>query len=332
MAPLILRNSKISHRPFSKLPDVSQLRAALAVWRDGGVTRAADRIGLSQPAVSRLVAALEEELGFALFERKLKRLTVSERGRAFLLEVETTLGSLSHLKELAVELRRGHRGLLRIAAVTSLAHGLVPRILAALQSDFPNLALEVEELNRDQQIEGLLSHQLDVGLISLPCGTPELQVEMIAQADAVCLLPSAHPLARMRATHPAVLSGEPFVRLNKMTLLQKMVDDAFSRAGKPLTASIVVDNTPLMIGFVADGLGLAITHGLSAMVLPKGVAVRPFLPSLGFHYGVLTRKADKPSPVVAAFTVLARGIAANALQELRAAHSLDAAGMRIRSV
>ena len=117
---------------------------------------------------------------------------------------------------------------------------------------------------------------------------------MIAQADAVCLLPSAHPLTSLAAATPAALSGATFVRLNKTTLLQKMVDDTFSRAGQPILASIVVDNTPLMIGFVADGLGLAITHGLSALVLPKGVVGLFFPPGCAFHYGVMTRKRDKP--------------------------------------
>jgi DNA-binding transcriptional LysR family regulator len=293
------------------------LRAALAVWQYGGVTCAADHIGLAQPAVSRLLAALEDELGFKLFERNRKRLTVSERGHVFLMETEAALSSLTRLSELAVELGRNHSGLLRIAAIPSFAHGLMPRILAILRHDFPDLVIKVEECGRNQQIEGLLSNQFDIGLVSLPIGVRELQIETIATADAVCLLPAAHPLANFSALTPALLAGEQFVRLTEMRVLQKMVDDVFSPVEKTCPASIVVNNTSLMIDFVANELGVAITHSLSALVVPKNVVVRPFLPSLKFSYAVLRRKSDRPTPIIEAFITLARSVAANTLRELK---------------
>lgn len=303
----------VSDRPFGRLPDISQLRAALAVWRDGGVTRAGDRIGLTQSAVSRLVSALEAELGFAVFERERRRLLISERGQAFLLEAEAALGGLARLSELAAELRQGRHGLLRIAAVSALAHGLTPLVLAALQQEFPGLAIEVEEHDRQQQVEGLMSRHFDVGLVALPSVAAGLHVDLIIEADAVCLLPAAHPLAARAMLDPAALAGEKFVRLNEMRLLQQMVDDAFNRAGRTRLASVVVDSTPLMIAFVAGGLGIAITHRLSTLALPRGVVARPFLPRLSFAYAALTREADRPSAPTTRFIALARAIAAGAL-------------------
>ncbi len=304
-------------RLLSKLPDIGQLRAALAVWHDGGVTRAADRIGLTQPAVSRLVSALEDDLGFVLFERERKRLIVSERGKVFLQEVEAALGSLTRLSELALELRRGHRGLVRIAAVSALAHGLVPRVLARLRDEYPDLAVEVEELDRKEQIEGLLSHHLDIGLVALPFGISELNFDLIAEADAVCLLPACHALAHRRTLGPDDLAGEKFIRLNEMRLLQQMVDDSFARAGRSRLVSVVVDNPTLMVGFVAGGLGLAVTHSLSTLELPKTVVARPFIPQITFTYGALTKKTEKQNPATVAFITTARNVALQALRELQ---------------
>jgi DNA-binding transcriptional LysR family regulator len=302
-------------RPI-RLPDVGQLRAALAVWRDGSVTRAASRIGLTQPAVSRLVSALEEELGFLLFHRQNKRLLVSEQGQAFLLEAEAALGGLARLPKLSAELRRGHSGLLRIAAVSALAHGLAPRALAALKRDYPDLAVEVEECDRKAQSEGLMSRHLDVGLVALPSSAPGLRVEMIAEADAVCLLPADHPLASRHELDPMALAGEKFVRLNEVRLLQSLVDSAFDRVGLTRPVSVLVNSTPLMIAFVANGLGLAITHRMSTFVLPRGVVARTFVPTQSFGYAALTRAADAPNPIVAAFIAHARVIAADWLREL----------------
>ncbi len=296
--------------------DVTQLRAAIAVWRTGGVTPAAQVIGLTQPAVSRLITALEQEIDFAVFDRNRRRLVVTDRGASFLAEAEASLGSLARLSELAAELRRGERGLLRIAAVSVLAHGLAPRVLAALRTSFPNLVVEVEELDRAQQVEGLLSHHLDVGLVALPSEAPGLRAEMIAEGGAVCLLPAHHPMARHRVLTPALLANEPFVRLNEMRLMQQRVDDAFNRAGKSRLSSIAVNSTPLMIAFVAGGLGLAITHSLSTLSLPAGVVSRPFLPRLSFGYAALTRQTDKPSALQAQFVSLARRIAVEALADM----------------
>ncbi len=299
-----------------RLQDIGQLRAAVAVWREGGVTRAATRIGLTQPAVSRLVAALEDTLGFALFVRERKRLTVSESGAAFLIEAEAALGGLARLTSLASELRLGHGGLLRIAAVSALAHGLAPRTLAALRQVYPDLSLEVEECDRAEQVKGLISRHFDVGLVALPSASPGMNVDMIVEADAVVLLPATHRLARQAELTPATLSGETFIRLNEMRLLQSLVDSAFDRVGLTRPTSVVVDSTPLMIAFVAGGLGLAITHRMSTFVLPKGVVARRFAPQLSFGYAALTRADDVRSRVITTFLELARTIAIEALAEM----------------
>jgi DNA-binding transcriptional LysR family regulator len=306
----------MSDRPLSRLPDVTQLRAALAVWREGGVTRAAEQIGLTQPAVSRLVAALEADLGFALFQRDNRRLAVTEQGVSFLREAEASLGGLGRLSELAAELRRGRSGLLRIAAVSALAHGLAPRTLAAFKRSYPTLAVEVEEADRKAQIEGLLSRHLDVGLVALPASAPGLRVDMIAEGDAVCLLPENHPLAHLPMLNPRQLAGEPFIRLNELRLLQSLVDSAFDRAGLTRPVSVLVNSTTLMISFVAQGLGLAITHRMSTFTLPRGVVARTFAPGLSFGYAALTREGDPPNERISRFIVLARETAASALAEL----------------
>jgi DNA-binding transcriptional LysR family regulator len=295
------------------LHDITQLRAAVAVWREGGVTSAAACVGLSQPAVSRLVAALEERIGFALFLRHRKRLAVTEPGAAFLIEAEAALGGLARLSELAGTLRLGQSGLLRVAAVSALAHGLAPRALAALRRTFPDLAIEMEECDRRQQVEGLQSRHFDVGLLALPSAAPGLRVDMIIEGDAVVLLPSDHRLATHDVLDPQTLAGERFVRLREMRLLQSLVDSAFDQVGLSRPISVTVDSTPLMIASVAGRLGLAITHRIATLALPHGVVARNFAPRLTFGYAAVTRGDEPVSGVVKTFIGLAREVA---VQEL----------------
>ncbi len=294
-------------------PDIGQLRAALAVWHEGSVTRAAARIGLTQPAVSRLVSTLEQDLGFSLFHRERRRLVLTEPGEVFLRAAEASLGGLGRLGALAFELRGGRTGLLRVGAVSALAHGLAPRALAALMRDFPDLAVEVEERDRGEQVEALASRHLDIGLVALPSGAPGMEVEMFGEADTVCLLPAHHPLAARDSLDPNDLAGERFVRLNEMRLLQQLVDDAFDRLGRRRLVSVVVDSTPLMIAFVAGGLGLAITHRMATLALPAGVVARRFTPTLMFGYAALTRAGEAMPAPVRALILYARQVATSLL-------------------
>jgi DNA-binding transcriptional LysR family regulator len=300
----------------ARLADLTQLRAALAVQATRSVTEAADRIGLTQPAVSRLVSMLEADLGFALFNREKRRLSPSQQGEIYLREAEMAFGALLRLQELGRELRRGRSGLLRIAAVSALAHGLAPRVLAALQQQIADLTVEVSELDRAHQIDALRLRQLDVGLVALPMGAPGVRVDVIAQGHAVCLLPEGHPLAHVPYLDPETIGDSPFVRLRDPRLLEQMVDDAFANVGRSRRIAIAADSTHMMLSFVADGLGLAITHSLAALAAPPGVVTRPFRPALAFEFAALTRTGEKHSPAVAATIALTREIAIGALGEL----------------
>ena len=291
-----------------RIPDTAQLRAALAVWHLGGVTRAAEEIGLTQPAVSRLVAALESELGFQLFTRDNRRLMVTAPGAAFLQQAEAALGGLGRLREWAAALQRGRSGILRIAAVSALAHGLAPRALVAFKRDYPDLAVEVEEADRKIQVEALESRRIDVGLVALPASAPGLRVEMIVEGEAVCLLPESHPLAALDVLDPPALAGERFIRLNEPRLLQSMTDAAFDRIGLARPVAVAVNSTPLMISFVAEGLGLAITHRMSTFVLPQGVVARPFRPTISFAYAALRRADDAPNAFIDAYIARVREV------------------------
>lgn len=304
---------RVRHDMAMRPPDIGQLRAALAVSEFGTVTRAAEQIGLTQPAVTRLVAALEAEIGFPLFDRQRRRLVPSEAGRNFLKQARGVIGELSRLGALGEVLRRGHPGLLRIAAVSALAHGLAPRLLAALLERHPGLSIEIEELDRAHQIEGLRAHHLDIGLVALPVGAPGLQVQPVAKSDVVCLLPEGHPLAARAWLDPASLAGERFVGLREVRLLGQMVDDAFAGSGYVREISVQVDGIPLMISCVAGGLGLAVIHRLSALALPQGVVARPFRPPIIFGYAALTRTSDHQVPLLRQVVQLARITATKAL-------------------
>jgi DNA-binding transcriptional LysR family regulator len=281
--------------------DLTQLRAGLAVRETGTVTGAAEKLGLSQPAVSRLVAALEAELGFVIFERRRKRLVLSERGRQFLDEAQSALRSMARLAVLAGELRRGNHGLLRVGAIAPLALGLVARAVALYTREAPTVTIEVEVLGRERQLEELRAGRIDIALAAMPFSGPGLRVEPIMEADAVCLLRADHPLARRAVLGPDDLAEEALVLGRPESIVRQRLDDTFRQRNLVQKVASVVDNTPLVVALVASGVGMAVTHAFPRDALPPNVITRGFRPRIPFTYAIVTQAGDVRSSAIAGF-------------------------------
>ena len=228
-----------------RMLDVTQLRAALAVRDEGTVTRAAERLGLTQPSVSRLLSALEATLGYPLFERRRARLLLSDRGRLLLAEAERTLVALSRLADVGRELGRGGRGVLRIASIPALMQGLLPLAIEVFQLNAPDVLVELEEMLRGPMVRAVQQGTVDLGFASLPIGAQGMSIEAVAESEAVCLMPEGHDLARKRVIRAQDLEGVPLIAGRQETLLRQRVDDAFARVGQQPRIAIVADGTPL---------------------------------------------------------------------------------------
>jgi len=301
--------------------DLLQLRAALAVREAGTVTRAASHLGLSQPAVSRLIGALEAELGFLVFERLAKRMVLSERGRQFLDEGQSAMRSMARLGVMAGELRRGNHGLLRIGAIAPLALGLVAQAVAVHRRAWPKIAVDIEIRGRQAQLEELRAGRIDIGLAAMPFSGAGLRVEPILEADAVCLLRADHALARRSVLAPADLVDEALVLGLPDSIIRQRLDDAFRQAGFVQQVAAIVDSTPVAIALVALGAGIAVTHAFPQDALPANVVTRRFRPRISFTYAMVTQDDDARSAAVAQFGATLRTVS-------RAVHRTSRPGRR----
>jgi DNA-binding transcriptional LysR family regulator len=289
--------------------DLTQLRAVLAVRESGTVTLAAEQLGLSQPAVSRLVAALEDELGFVVFERSRRRMVLSERGAKFLDEAQSALRSMARLAVLAGELRRGSHGLLRVGAIAPLALGLVARAVAIHARRIANITVEIEVLGRQAQLEELRAGRLDIALAAMPFSGSGLRVEPILEADAVCLLRSDHRLAHRAELRPADIADEALVLGRPESIVRQRLDDTFRQSNLAQKVASVADNTPLVMALVSAGVGVAVTHAFPEDALPTNVVTRRFRPRIPFTYAIVTQAGDFRSLAIAEFSNTLRSVA-----------------------
>jgi len=269
--------------------DLRLLRAAVAVRDAGSVTVAARRLGTSQPALSRLIATIEGELGFALFSRTGRTLKPAPAAELFLSQAAATLVGTERLGQLALTIRQGRLAKLKIAAPTNLFQEVLPGAVAHFAAARPGVEIEVQIRRRHEILQGLERGGIDFGIAVLPIGQPGLTVRPFAETEAVCLLPSDHSLAQRASITPADLSGLEQIGLPDGSILRGWVEDAFASAGVAYRRRFTVDSNHLASRLVAAGLGVAVIHPVAARDLPANVVSRPFRPALPFTYALLER-------------------------------------------
>ena len=268
--------------------DLRLLRAAVTIRDSGSVTSAAKRLGISQPALSRLISVLEAELGFSIFVRERRRLVPAQAGLIFLDRAAAMVTQAGRLAQLGAALRDGQRPAIRILATPNLASGA----LQAALTRFADLEMEVQVALRFRPdlLRELAAGEADFGLTVLPVGSDRLRVRPYSQARAICLLPRGHPAARRRVVTPADLNGCDLAVLPEGAILQNSVDDAFSAAGAAYRRRFTVDTATMAVGLVAAGLCCSIMHPVRGAQNDRGLVVRPFAPEIRLTYALLERR------------------------------------------
>lgn len=268
--------------------DLKLLRAAVTIRDAGSVTSAAKRLGISQPALSRLISVLEAELGFSIFVRERRRLVPAQAGLIFLDRAAAMVTQAGRLAQLGAALRDGQRPAIRILATPNLAFGA----LQAALTRFAGLEMEVQVALRFRPdlLRELTAGEADFGLTVLPVGSDRLRVRPYSQARAICLLPRGHPAARRRVVAPIDLNGCDLAVLPEGAILQNSVDDAFSAAGAAYRRRFTVDTATMAAGLVAAGLCCSVMHPLRGAQNDRDLVVRPFVPEIRLTYALLERR------------------------------------------
>jgi DNA-binding transcriptional LysR family regulator len=191
--------------------ELRHLRYFVTVADELHFGRAAARLGIAQPPLSRQIQNLESELGFPLFDRSRRRIELSSAGAVLLAHARSVLESV----ELAVrEARRTHageRGRVAVGYPSSLAYTGLVGLLRAFRTEFPDVELVVRELSLAEQIDAIKSGQLDVGFVRGPLSDQALMAECVRSEPLVVALPADHPMAGEGPLRLETLAAEPFV-------------------------------------------------------------------------------------------------------------------------
>lgn len=238
-----------------------QIRYALEVGKNGSFTRAAERVHISQSALSEQVKLLEDRLGFPLFVRTGRGVEVTEKGRTFLHEAGRIANDMVHLHDVARHLLAADKESIKVGMISGLAHVLMRRVFP-LGEILRNRQLEVRTAPTRVIFDELFHGRLDVGFAItvdpefVPVG---LSVERLFEIDLVLITPPGHPIAQTAgACDIRKLADEPIIMSELSVGYGLMIMNMFGSLGLHPRIQAVVDNIETMAALVAAGVGVAI--------------------------------------------------------------------------
>lgn len=293
--------------------NLRHIEAFRAVMQAGSVVGAAKLLDLTQPGVSRTIAMFELRLGYALFERRGRRLVPTAEAEALFREIEQVYSGIERISQVAQDIRFQRAGALRVATLPALAQGLVPRALARLLASRPNVTIFLQSLPTRQIAELVSTRQFDVGVIELPLSRPAIEIEALPPVNSMAVLPVSHPLARRRTISLRDLAGERMILLSHHSYVRYLIDAAFSEVGVAPNVVIETPSSSVACAMVAAGAGITLVSRWTAEPFAgRDIAVRPIKESLTSRQAIIY-STDRPA------STLARAFAA----ELRACMVAD---------
>lgn len=191
--------------------ELRHLRYFLAVAEELHFSRAAERLGIKQPPLSRQIKNLESELGVTLFDRTNRRVELTPAGR-YLKEVASTLLLQSdQIRNTIGLIQEGNAGFVRIGYVGSAMHSILPALLRDLRRRYPDIHPELFELDNGAQVRGIKSGELDIGFVRTPINAGGLITRMVLEETFSLVLSSWHRLAEATEISLRSLADEPFI-------------------------------------------------------------------------------------------------------------------------
>lgn len=285
--------------------ELRQLEAFAAVISTGSVTAAGRMLGRSQPAISRLVQELEQEIGYALFSRNGPRITPNEQGFLLYEDVAHALHSLQQIRQRAREIAGGSQRPLNLLATPALAAGLVPAALARLEGAMAQSIshIQLRSASPEQVAQGVLTGAAQLGVSSLPLEHRGLQVHWIGRAPCVAVLPEADPLAAFDVVPLLALAERRIITMANPYRLRGRLDEAFAAArpgAQPGDTQFMETNASVnAMAAVRAGLGVSVLEPVTALGLPlQGVVVRPLDTEIPFLFGVVSQQATPCTPAM----------------------------------
>ena len=257
-----------------------------AVMLTGSVSSAARLMNVTQPAVSRILAHAEVQLGFALFQRIKGRLTPTTEAQALYPHIARLFAQLDEVQRLANTLKQGNReGELHILSVLALSHEVLPRALKQFRQKHPKVMVTIDSLHSPQIVSSLVLQEADVGFVFSAIAHPSLELEHLAQGRMVCIAPKGMLLpkwVKAGAVSLSDLGDIPVISLDVGDPIGITLSQACAEVGVGLQSQIKVQTYHAALALAHHGLGVALVDACTAVSADRTrvdvLALEPHIP------------------------------------------------------
>ena len=280
--------------------DLYSLRCFCVLAETLNFRRAAQRLNMTQPALSLRLKRLEDQLGLRLFDRSRSSVALSDAGRQFLPHAEHLLRQERITRETAEQIASGKTGHLRIGYTPVSFFADVPDIIRRYATDNPAVEIALTELLSEAVETALATHEIDAGFLHPPVGTRGLRVHALKREGFVVALAAGNPLARKPSLTLADLADQDFIVVSRRVgpaiydrTIRLCLDSGFTpRIRQEVTTSIAV------LGLVAAGHGVGLVIAAMSCVARPGLSFRPLKgPALDLPFAIATRAAGTTAVV-----------------------------------
>jgi DNA-binding transcriptional LysR family regulator len=286
--------------------ELRHLRYFQVVAEELHVGRAAQRLHMAQPPLSRQIQALEAELGLRLFDRTRRGVALTPAGAAFHERCRAVFSSIDQAAAAARRAAVGEIGRIAIGYVSSLAYVGLGEVLRAFRAASPHVDVVVREGPPQEQLDAIVDGRLDVGFLRGPVAEPGLVAEVARREVLAAALPPRHRLARRARLELHELAGEPFIFFPRARS-PSFYDQVMSLCRAAGFTPRVVQEAPLMdvVSLVSAGYGVALVPQSFRRVGRGGMSVRPVVGAPRADL-MLVRRADDQTPALLRFLDVAR--------------------------
>lgn len=289
---------------------IDRLQTFVEVARAGTITRAAYALGLSQPALTERLRALERELGADLFVRTRRGVRLSDAGRELLPHAERVLGAAAEGRRAVEQMSRGEIGRLAVGAAPAVGTYALPPALRRFQLAHPHVHLSVRTGHSEEVLDLVLREEVQVGLVR-EIRHADVEVTPLYEDELVLVVERSHPFAARGRIRISELAGEHLVTFDRASSYSELTQALFREAGVAPRGVIELDNVEGAKRCVAKGLGVAllprqaVRSELASRSL-RPVAIAGARPIRRRIVAIRRRDAGDPGRIVSAFLELVR--------------------------
>lgn len=256
--------------------ELAQLRCFTTVATELNFRRAAERLNMTQPPLSRQIQLLEHSLGVELFTRSTRSVALTAAGRAFFIEAQNLLERAHQAAASARRFAAGDIGSVSISFVGSAVYEFLPRVIAEARLNQPQVKISLSEMNTHQQHEALRTRRIDLGIVRQPLLQAGYENECLVREPFVLAIPRQHPLAAVGQVSVRDLDGAPFLMYSHAAYppFNELLTGMFRSAGVAPEYVQWLGSSLTILALVNAGMGLALVPRCATNVVFKDVCFR----------------------------------------------------------